>query len=87
MTLAAAAAANRIACITQLYDEWRGFYVVQRLDGGVYVDVRPLARDEAMTYRTQSGEVLKIVYETIAPNSRREPWRGEGGAGNRERMG
>lgn len=56
------AAANRIACIAQLYDEWGGHYIVQRIDGGVYVDVRKLSRDEALTYRTASGEVLRLEY-------------------------
>lgn len=68
MTLAADAAANRIACIAQLYDEWHGRYIVQRIVDGVYVDVRQLSRDDAMTYRTAGDEVLKIVFETIAPN-------------------
>lgn len=62
MTLAADAAANRISCIAQLYDDWRGHYIVQRIDGGVYVDVRPLDRDEAMTYRTRVDEVLRLEW-------------------------
>lgn len=62
MTLTADAAANRIALVAQLYDDWRGHYIVQRIDGGVYVDVRHLSRDEAMTYRTQSNEALELVW-------------------------
>lgn len=62
MTLAADATANRTALVAQLYDRWGGCYVVQRLDGGAYMDVRPLSRDEAMTYRTRSGEVLRLEY-------------------------
>lgn len=60
MTLAAAA--NRIALVAQLYDDWHGHYIVQRIDGGVYVDVRPLSRDEALAYRAASDEVLRLVY-------------------------
>lgn len=62
VTLNAGAAAMRAACAAQLYDEWHGYYVVQRLDAGAYIDVRQLSRDEAMTYRTQSDEVLELVW-------------------------
>lgn len=63
MTLNADAATTRAACATQLYDKWHGYYILQRLDGGAYVDVRQLIRDEAMTYRTQSDEVLRLVWK------------------------
>lgn len=33
MTLLTDAAANRSALVAQLYDDWHGRYVVQRLDG------------------------------------------------------
>lgn len=62
MTLAADAAANRISCVAQLYDQWLGCYILQRIEGGVYVDVRQLSRDEAMTYRTLKDEVLRLVW-------------------------
>lgn len=62
MTLNADADAMRSALALQLYDEWGGHYILQRLDGGAYVDVRQLGRDEAMTYRTQQGEVLELVW-------------------------
>lgn len=61
MTLTAAAA-NRIACVAQLYDDWRGYYILQRIVGGAYVDVRQLSRDEAMTYRTKKDETLRLVW-------------------------
>lgn len=59
--LNADAAANHARLVAQLYDEWGGHYSVQRLEGGVYVDVRPLSRDEALTYRTRQDEVLELV--------------------------
>lgn len=46
--------------------QFGGHYVVQRIDGGAYVDVRKLSRDEAMTYRTASGEVLRLEWERKA---------------------
>lgn len=62
MTLNADAAAMRAACATQLYDEWHGYYILQRLDGGAYVDVRRLIREEALIYRTASNEVLELKW-------------------------
>lgn len=62
MTLAADAAANRAALVAQLYDDWHGCYVVQRLVNGAYVDVRQLSREEAMMYRLRNDETLKLVY-------------------------
>lgn len=62
MTLNADAAANRIACVAQLYDAWQGHYVVTRIEGGAYVDVKPLTRAEALTYRTRQGEALKLEW-------------------------
>lgn len=63
MTLNADAAANRIALITQLYDAWQGHYVVTRIDNGAYVDVNLLTRAEALTYRTQTGEALRLEWK------------------------
>lgn len=62
MTLSSDAAANRIACIEQLYDDWHGRYILQRIEAGAYVDVKPLSRDEALTYRTANDEGLKLVW-------------------------
>ena len=59
-----AAAANRVALVEQLYDEWHGYYVLQRLDGGTYVDVRPLSRDEALTIRPAPDEALELKWNT-----------------------
>lgn len=58
MNLVIDAERNRLALIAQLYDEWSGWYVVQRIEAGVYVDVRPLSRDEAVAYRLASDEAL-----------------------------
>lgn len=62
MTLNADSAANRIALVAQLYDDWQGHYIVTRIEGGAYVDVKPLKRAEALTYRAQAGEALRLVW-------------------------
>lgn len=60
MTLAADAERNRLALIAQLYDEWHGFYILQRLEVSVYVDVRPLTREEAVECRLAHGQALSV---------------------------
>lgn len=62
MTLAADADANRAALVAQLHDKWHGRYIVQRIEAGVYVDVRPLGRDEAIAYRLRSGAALRLEW-------------------------
>ena len=61
--LVTAAANNRSRLVAQLYDDWRGHYMLQQLIGGVYCDVRQLSRDEAMRYRCAEDESLLIVWE------------------------
>lgn len=62
MPLHSDASKNRALLVAQLYDEWGGYYILQRLEAGAFVDVRPLSRDEALTYRTANDEALLIVY-------------------------
>lgn len=64
MTLIADAERNRLSLIAQLYDEWHGWYVVQHLFMGQYVDVRPLTRDEATAYKCKAGEALSVRWNT-----------------------
>ncbi len=52
----------RRRCALQLYDEWGGHYVLQQLICGVWCDVRPLSRDEAMTFRMKDDEALELIY-------------------------
>lgn len=63
MTLTSTSAANRAALIVQLYDEWHGFYMLRRLFMGAWIDVRPLDRAEALTYRCKSDEALELKWE------------------------
>lgn len=62
MTLTDTAAEYRSRLAAQLYDEWGGYYVLQRLTDGRYQDVRPLTRDEAETIRLRGDEALMLVW-------------------------
>lgn len=63
MTLPADSAANRAALVAQLYDDWHGHYMVQVVLLGRYVDMRPLDRAEALTYRCAASEALQVRWE------------------------
>lgn len=62
MTLTDTAAAYRSALAAQLYDEWGGYYILQRLTDGRYQDVRQLTREEAETIRLRVDEALEIKW-------------------------
>jgi hypothetical protein len=62
MTLNDDAASNRIALVVQLYADWRGWYMLRRVEFGRWQDVRPLSRDEALTYRTRPSEALELKW-------------------------
>lgn len=62
MTLTDTAAEYRARLAAQLYDEWGGYYVLQRLTDGRYQDVRQLTRDEAETIRLRHDEALLIMW-------------------------
>lgn len=61
MTLTNTAATYRASLVAQLYDEWGGYYILQRLTDGRYQDVRTLTRAEAETIRLREDESLLIV--------------------------
>lgn len=52
--------------VHQLYDEWRGYYLLRRQVDGQCLDVRPLSRAEALTYRCAPDESLRLVYDPDA---------------------
>ncbi len=72
MTLAADAAANRAALIAQLYDDWRGHYIMRCIVDGAWIEVRPLDRAEALTYRLAADEALEIVWRRVGDSAPRK---------------
>lgn len=62
MTLTSTTATIRAQCSAQLYDEWHGFYMLRRLFMSAWIDVRPLDRAEALTYRCKSDEAVELKW-------------------------
>lgn len=68
--LIADSANMRSRLAVQLYDEWRGYYMLQQLVCGVWCDVRRLSRDEATRYRCRPDEALELIWgQTCAATS------------------
>jgi hypothetical protein len=63
VTLTDTLADLRAETARQLYDDWRGCYVLRRLFMGAWQDVRTLERDEAAVYRTRADEALEAKWE------------------------
>jgi hypothetical protein len=63
VTIYPTTAALRAALIVQFYDEWHGYYMLQMVMLGKYVDVKPLSKAEALLYRAKPGEALRLVYD------------------------
>jgi len=50
--------------VARLYDQHGGHYLLREVIGGVYVDIRPLSRDEALTFYCGPRQALLHVYPT-----------------------
>ncbi len=61
MTLAQDAERNRLALIDQLYDQWGGHYLLQRLIDGQWHNLRALNKRQAIAHHLRDDEALEIV--------------------------
>jgi len=48
--------------VARLYDEKGGYYLLREVLLGQYVDIRPLSRDEALTFYCGPQQALLHVY-------------------------
>ncbi len=52
---------NRLALIDQLYDQWRGRYMLRVLRRGKWIDVSTMHKLEAIEYQCKPDESLGII--------------------------